>query len=243
MRIAISPSRADLLFLPILLIPLHPLLNHFKLLIINNQDQKRNTTMIKKLGVVLLMLALNVAPATAESMDFALTAGSSSLAGSINFRKPLYSGYMKTGIAGVYSDDDTTEYQWGSVQLLVGSDTIAPGIWGEVGLKGIFGSAEEREYSGDIAVVAFTGSIGYIFPSSLVRIPIELSGGLSYAPDPLAFMDTSTYSEFTIGVGIHIVPQASIEVSYHVYGIEFDEGPGQWDLDDNAVRFGVTMRF
>lgn len=199
--------------------------------------------MLRKLGVALLILILTAAPVAAESMDFELTAGSSSVAGSVNFRKPLYSGYMKTGISAVYSDDDSTEYQWGAIQLLVGSETIAPGVWGEVGLKAIFGSAEERGHSGDIAVVAFTGNLGYVFPSYLVPIPIELFGGLTYAPEPLAFLDTSTYSEFTIGVGIHLIQQASIEVSYHAYGIEFDEGPGKWDLDDNAVRFGITMRF
>ena len=199
--------------------------------------------MLKKLGFALLILTLSAAPVAAESMDFELKAGSSSVAGSINYRKPLYDGYMKTGISGVYSDDDATEYQWGAIHLLVGNDTLAPGLWGEVGFKGIFGSAEERGYSGDIAVVAFTGNLGYVFPSYLIPVPLEVFGGLTFAPDPLAFMDASTYSEFTIGVGVHLIQQASIEISYHAYGIEFDEGPGQWDLDDNAVRFGITMRF
>lgn len=179
----------------------------------------------------------------AQSMDFDLKAGSSSVAGGASYLKPLNSGYMKLGISGVYSDDDTTSYQWGSLHLLVGSDTLSPGLQAEVGLKGIFGSAEERSHSGDIGVLAFTGRLGYIFPRRIIPIPLEVFGGLSYAPDPLSYMDTESYMELMLGIGIRIIDQASLEISFHQYDIDMEEGPGSWELDDSEVRFGISMRF
>jgi hypothetical protein len=237
-----------LLFNPILLTPGNYIYNSFNLFnIINLRQtiQKRNTPMFKKLMTTLLtlMLILSAETAAAESMDFELQAGSSSVAGSVDYRRPLYDGYMKMGISGLHSDSDSTEYHWGALQLLVGSDTLAPGFWAEVGFKGIFGSVEEDAYSGDIAVLGFSGNVGYTFPSYRIPIPVELFGGVTYAPDPLAFMDTSMFTEITFGIDMRLIQQASIELSYHIYNIDLDEGPGRWNFDDNALRFGIVMRF
>lgn len=190
---------------------------------------------------IIMLLSVNVS--MAQSMDFELKAGSSSVAGSASLVKPLYSGYLKVGVSGVYSDDDTTSYQWGGVHLLVGSNTLSPGLQAEVGLKGIFGSAEERSYSGDIGALAFTGRIGYLFPRRAIPIPLEVFGGLSYAPKPLSFMDTESYMDLVLGIGIRIIDQASLEISFHQYDIDMEEGPGSWELDDSEVRFGISMRF
>jgi hypothetical protein len=191
-------------------------------------------------GIIALV---GVKASAAQSMDFELKAGSSSIAGGASFIRPAGSGFMKFGISGVYSDDDSTSYQWGAVQLLVGSDTLSPGLRAEVGLKGVFGSAEERNFSGDIGAIAFTGRLGYLFPRRLMPLPLELFGGLSYAPGPLSFMDADSFSEITLGFGIRIIEQASLELSYHAYNIEMDDSPSDWDLDDSAIRFGLTMRF
>jgi hypothetical protein len=152
----------------------------------------------------------------------------------------LTSGYLKYGITGVYNDDDDADYQWGTFQVLVGSDTLTPGLWAEVGLKALYGSAEEGLYSGDIGAVAFTGRMGYLLP---LQFPVEVFGGLSYAPGPLSFLDSESFSEITIGIGLRIIQNAGIEISYHAYNVEMEEGPGSWEFDDSAVRFGISMHF
>lgn len=189
-------------------------------------------------AVALLLICTSLV--YAQSLDFELKAGSSSVAGGISYKSPLSGGYMKYGISGVYSDDNDTDYQWGIFQVLVGSDTMSPGLWAEVGLKALYGSAEEGIYSGDIGAVVFTGRLGYLLP---LKLPVELFGGLSYAPKPLSFLDAESFSEITVGVGLRIIQQASIEISYHLYNIEMAGRPGSWEFDDNAVRFGISMRF
>jgi hypothetical protein len=205
----------------------------------NNRREEKMRTM-KVLVWAAIALLVCTGPVWAQSMDFELNAGSSSLAGGIFYERALSSGYMKYGISGVYSDDDDTDYQWGAFQVLVGSDTLTPGLRAEVGFKALYGSAEDHIYSGDIGAIAFTGRVGYLLTTPL---PLELFGGLSYAPGPLTFLDADAYSELTLGIGLRLIQQASIEISYHAYNVDMDEGPGSWNLDENAVRFGIRMSF
>ena len=199
--------------------------------------------MMRKSGYFLIVWLFLGGTCLAQPIELDLYAGNSSLSGGITYRKPLETGYLKLGLSGVYTDDGNTEYQWGAFQLMVGNDSIANGFRAEVGLKGIFGSGEEDHHSGDIGALAFAGGVGYTFPKRLVPIPLEVFGGIAYAPEPLSFMDTETYSEVYAGAGIQIVPNATLRVSYHIYDIEMDEGGREWNLDDNAIRIGVQLRF
>lgn len=190
----------------------------------------------------IIMLACTNA-SMAQSMEFGLAAGPSSVSGSVSHIRLLYNGYMKIGAFGINGDDDSASYQWGGVHLLVGSDTLSQGLKAEVGLKALFGSAEDNSHDGDIGALAFTGRLGYAFPRQRIAIPLEVFGGLSYTPGPLSYMDTESYIEMVVGIGLRIIDQASLEMSFHQYNIDMEEGPGSWELEDSQVRFGMTIRF
>ncbi len=175
----------------------------------------------------------------AQSMDFELSAGDTSVAADVGYRKPLPSGYMKVGLSGVYTDDDSMEYHWGGIKLLVGNDYLQPGLSAEIGVKALLGSAEENWFSGDIGLLAFTGRADYIFPRYMIPVPLQVFGGLSYAPDPLTFIDAERFLEFELGVGLHVMQNASVMLSLHSYDIDFDE----WSLDDEVVRLSLVMYF
>ena len=198
---------------------------------------------MKRLMAAFLFLAIMVGPACAQSTDVELMAGPSSILGGATHRSLLSSGYMKVGVSGVFTDDDDTEYQLGNVRFVVGNDTLSPGLSIEAGLQGIFGTAEEDHNSGDVAAAAFTGRVGYFFPQRLVPIPVEVFGGFTYSPGPLAFMDLEEYTEINLGVGVQIIPNATIQLTYTNYNMEMDEGHGDFTVDDSVVRLGLTMHF
>ena len=179
-----------------------------------------------------------------QSTEAELMAGTDSVAGGIAFRRPMYSGYTKIGFSGVYADDDDTKYQLGNARFVVGNDTLSQGLSIEAGLQGIFGSAEEDDNTGDVGAIAFTARVGYLFPRRLVPIPLEIFGGFTYAPEPLSFIDLDEYKEINLGVGVHIIPNASIQLSYHSYEMKMDEDDdGEWTVDDDSIRLGLVMRF
>lgn len=198
---------------------------------------------MKRLITAFLLWLAMVGYVSAQSTELELMAGTNSIAGGVAFRRPLSSGYMKFGVSGVITDDDDTEYQLGNVKFVVGNETLAPGLSIEAGLQGIFGTAEEHNNSGDVAAAAFTARVGYFFPKRLIPIPLEVFGGFTYSPGPLTFMDLEEYSEINLGVGVQIIPNASVQLTYHSYDMEINEGGRTFTVDDTALRLGLVMRF
>ncbi len=179
----------------------------------------------------------------ADGYGFHLNAGSTSLSGGFDYKKDLNTGYLRTGIGVVYTDDDDTEYQWVDLKFMVGSQTLAPGLTCEVGLDAIFGDAEENGLSGDVGAIAFAGRTAYLFPRRVMPLPLELFASLSYAPEMLSFRDTKRYIAYTMGIGFRIVENATLYLEYANYDIEMENAPVDWDFDDDVVRLGVSMRF
>lgn len=200
--------------------------------------------MIPRVMVLTLILGLAaVSPGWADSWEANLNAGTSSVYGGVHYKKDLQTGYMKAGLSGLYTDDDDLEYKWVQAKFAVGSDKLQPGLTMEVGLDGILGDAEENGFSGDVGAIPFTGYIGYTFPRRVMPLPLEVFGGLSYAPEVLSFRDTEDYLSYRFGVGLGVMQNASVRVEYQYYDIDFEQGPGPWNMDDGVFRVSLVMRF
>jgi hypothetical protein len=200
--------------------------------------------MVRKILVMVLVLGMTTAGLCwADSWEANLNAGNTSVLGGLHYKKDLPSGYMKTGLSGLYTDDDDLEYKWIQAKFAVGSDNIRRGLTMEVGVDGIFGDAEERGFSGDVGAIPFTGYIGYTFPRRVMPLPLEVFGGLSYAPEVLSFRDTENYLSYRFGVGVEVVPNASVRVEYQYYDMDMEEGPGTWNMDDSVIRASLALRF
>lgn len=201
--------------------------------------------MIRKPMAVILFLFLVFMSSLceAETWDMDLSAGPTSLTGGLHYMQYLDTGYLRAGGTGVYTDDDDTNYKWGSLDFTVGSDTLMPGLNVDVGLRGILGKAEDRHHSSDVGAVGFTGSAGYLFSRDVFPIPLEVFSGLTWAPDPLSFTDTDNYFEVNLGVGLRLIKNASIVASYSYYHLELESSPSDWSLDDNVFRAGLKLRF
>ncbi len=196
--------------------------------------------------VLVLILVLGMAAfglCQADSWEANLDAGATSVYGGVHYKRDIQSGYMKAGVSGLYTDDDDLEYKWLQAKFAVGSDNIQPGLNVEVGVDGLLGDAEEGIFSGDVGAIPFTGYVGYTFPRRVMPLPLEVFGGLSYAPEVLSFRDTDEYLSYHVGVGVGVTQNASVRVAYHYYDIDFDHGPRAWDMDDGVFRVSLMMRF
>ena len=193
--------------------------------------------------MVVLIWSLMVGLCAAQSLELSLDAGSKSLSAGAHYRYDLYNGYLKAGLVGIYTDDGGTEYKWGALRVVAGNDTILEGLTCEVGVKGLLGDAENASHSGDVGAMGFTIHAGYTFPKKLIPIPIEVFSDLTYAPDLLSFQDTEKYLEGSIGVGVHIIKNASLTLTYTAYDVDMENGPGDWSLDEEVLRAGIVMRF
>jgi hypothetical protein len=180
----------------------------------------------------------------AGGKEFALTVSGHSIRGDFQAVNDMADGFWKAGLSGIYTEDDETEYKWGEVGFIVGSDAFHPGLTCEVGMKGLIGKAEEGPFSGDVGTIAFTGKIAYDFAQQMT-IPgsFELFLGLDYANEILSFMDTEDYMALHFGIEIPLFEHAAVVVEFSDYDMDMSSGPGEWDLDDDRFRLGLMLRF
>lgn len=182
-------------------------------------------------------------PAMAQSWETFLDAGTTSISGGVHYKKQVTNGFMKFGGTGLYADDDDIAYKWGTVDFLVGSDALVQGLTVEAGVRGILGDAEENGRSGDVGAVAFAGQVNYRFPRRLIPLPLEVFGGLAYAPEINCFRDSDDFLSINLGLGYRIIPNAAIIVDFTAYDLDMESGPGKWTLDDEVFRVGIVMHF
>ena len=180
---------------------------------------------------------------SAEEWEIDLSAGSKSVTAGVHDKSYLDSGYLRIGGSGLYSDDDELEYKWVSLDLMVGSDTLSPGLFCEVGLRGIGGTVDEVPRSGDVGLIGFAFSAGYLFAKETTIIPLEVFSNLTWSPDPLAFLDTEEFLEFNLGLGVRIIKNASVIATYSNYHVQMNSGQDDWISSDDAFRLGVVLRF
>jgi hypothetical protein len=51
------------------------------------------------------------------------------------------------------------------------------------------------------------------------------------------------YQEIKAGIGVYIVDNAAIVLSYQYYDISMDNDPGEWKMKDGVVSIGLELTF
>jgi len=199
--------------------------------------------MKKILLLVMILCGFAVESGLAAGWDADLTVGSDSIEGGLHLKRDLANGFWRAGGSALYTDDDNTEYKWLEADFAVGSETLAPGMTCDVGVKGVVGEADDGGFSGDVGALAFAGRINYLFPRQNTPVPVEVFAGFAYAPEIMSFRDTEEYLAYHVGVGVRIVQNASIILKYNSYDVDFETRNIPWDLDDSNIRLGLVMRF
>jgi YfaZ precursor len=199
---------------------------------------------MKKLLIFIIAVFMIASESTAaDSYLFQLSAGSSSIDASLDAKRYLDSGYLITGIGFIDVNNDDEEYTIAKVKLTVGSETLYPGLRCDLGFKGLIGSVEEDPDEGDIGGIGFFGSVAYILSERISPIPIEISASVCLAPGVLTLSDMDNYQEIKAGIGVYIVENAAIVLSYQYYDIRMDNDPPEWEMKDGVALIGLELTF
>jgi hypothetical protein len=71
----------------------------------------------------------------------------------------------------------------------------------------------------------------------------QVFAGVDYANDILAFQDAEEYVAFHIGLDVPIFEHASVTLVYSSRDMDMKSGPGNWTLEDDALRAGLKIQF
>jgi hypothetical protein len=195
---------------------------------------------MKKIFVhTVILLILGTGIVRAETFRAVLNASQSSIFAGVDAKRYVTEGYMKYGGNGIFVDTDTKKYGLLNIKLTVGSETLLENLVCEVGLKGVLGSAEERDDDGSIGAVAFSGVAAYKLPQSITPIPVQFSLELSGSPSVLTFLDSRNYFDVKTGIDVYIVENAALQLSYHYYSINMKN----WDFKDDRILLGIALEF
>jgi len=199
--------------------------------------------MTKRIVMVFLCWATLSGLSWAQSWEIDLSAGADSATGGVHYRQFVDTGFLKIGGTVLYHSDDDLTYRWGSFNFFAGSDTLAPGLTLEVGLRGIVGTGEKDRDSRDVGNVGFAVNGEYLFSPQFFPLPIEAFGMLTYAPEALSFQDSKDYWELTMGTGVRIGRYASVRLSYSAYNLLMEFGSRERTLSSDSLRLGLVLRF
>jgi hypothetical protein len=199
--------------------------------------------MKKIIAVVLFALIFLGSTVYAKSYRAELNAGSSSVNAGFDAKYYITNGYMLVGADGIYVDKDSKDYKLINAKLMVGSETLYPGLQCDLGFKAIFGTADVNDHDGDIAALAFAGRAAFTTPDTISPIPIEVWTEITGTPSPLSFMDLENYLELELGIGVYVVEQTRVSLSYRYYQLNMDEGGDGWQLDDGMFMLGLSIEF
>jgi hypothetical protein len=194
------------------------------------------------LCTTLLVLSTTIM-ANAESYRVELHAGGSSIHAGMDAKYYVNRGYLKIGGDLVYSDDDHETYTLGDARVLVGSETLYPGLEVELGFKGLVGQAEDHGDNGEVAGIGFMGAVAYKLPEYVSPIPIEVWTNMTGAPQPLSFADLENYFDFRTGVSFYIVESAAAVVSYRYHSLEMEENGEDFNIRDDTFTVGLQINF
>ena len=199
---------------------------------------------MKKLLIFIIAVFMIASESTAaDSYLFNLSAGKSSIYASLDAKRYIDSGYLITGVGFIDVNNDDENYSIAKVKLTVGNETLYPGLRCDLGFKVLIGSVEKDPDEGDIGAIGFFGSVAYILSERISPIPIEISASVCLAPGVLSLSDMDNYQEIKAGIGVYIVENAAIVLSYQYYDIHMDNDPGEWKMKDGVALIGLELTF
>jgi opacity protein-like surface antigen len=176
----------------------------------------------------------------AREYQFQLSAGNHYIDGDFNVRHPLDPGYLRTGFGGVSRNWDDKRYNLLHGTLGVGSESFVDGLRCDVGFRLLGGGVKVEPKSGTLAAIGFNVSAAYAIPDRLLRIPIDVFGELTWAPNALSFSNLYAYRDLSAGIQFRLIENASLNLGYKYRKFDMNGG---WSLSDGIPSLGVGIDF
>jgi len=196
--------------------------------------------MIKIIVPIVFITLIMSTSSFASTYDLEVNASCSALEARFNATLPLERGFLSTGIGAIYNDDD---YKIADMKLALGDGMLLPDLRFQLGLKGVLGSIEKDHTDGDLMAVGFLFSVKYSIPETISPIPIDISAGASFAPDPLCFLDSDKYLEVRTSLDFRVVKNGAIILGYRYIEVRLDDNHGHWDMSDATLFVGYQLRY
>jgi hypothetical protein len=196
--------------------------------------------MIKMTVQIVFITLIMSTSSFASTYDLELNASYSALEARFNATLPLERGFLSTGIGAIYNDDD---YKIADMKLALGDGILLPELRFKLGLKGVLGRLERDHTDSDLMAVGFLFSVKYSIPQTISPIPIDISAGASFAPDPLCFLDSDKYLEVRTNLDFCIGRNGAIILGYRYIAVRLDDNNGHWDMSDATLFVGYQLRY
>ena len=196
--------------------------------------------MKKIIGQIVFFTLIISSVAFANTYDLELNVGQSVLEARFNAALPLEENFLTTGVGVIYNDDD---YKIVDAKLALSGEAFLPELTFNLGFKGLLGNMEKGSKDGDLMAVGFLLSGKYTIPEIILPIPVDVSVGFTFAPDPLCFSDSDKYLEFRTSLDFYIIKSGAITLGYRYIKAHFDNNYGQWDMSDGTLFVGYRMMY
>jgi len=196
--------------------------------------------MKKIIGQIVFFTLIISSVSFANTYDLELNVGHSVLEARFNATLPLEQNFLTTGVGAIYNDDD---YKIVDAKLALNGEAFLPELTFNLGFKGLLGNMEKGYKEGDLMAVGFLLSGKYTIPEIILPIPVDVSVGFTFAPDPLCFSDSDKYLEFRTNLDFYIITSGAITLGYRYIKAHFDNNFGQWDMSDGTIFIGYRMLY
>ena len=196
--------------------------------------------MKKIIGQIVFFTLIISGVSFANTYDLELNVGHSVLEARFNATLPLEQNFLTTGVGVIYNDDD---YKIVDAKLALSGEAFLPELTFTLGFKGLLGNMEKGNKDGDLMAVGFLLAGKYAIPEIILPIPVDVSVGFTFAPDPLCFSDSEKYLEAKAGLDFHIIKSGIITLGYRYIKAHFDNNYGQWDMSDGTIFIGYRMLY
>jgi hypothetical protein len=196
--------------------------------------------MKKIIGQIVFFTLIISSVSFASTYDLEVNVGHSVLEARFNATLPLDEDFLTTGIGVIYNDDD---YKIVDVKLALRGEAFLPELTFNLGFKGVLGNMEKGYKDGDLMAVGFLLLGKYAIPEIILPIPVDVSVGFTFAPDPLCFSDSEKYLEVRTSLDFHIIKSGAITLGYRYIEAHFDNNYGQWEMSDGTLFVGYRMMY
>ena len=196
--------------------------------------------MKKIIGQIVFFTLIMTHVSFASTYDLEVNAGNSVVEARFNATLPLEQDFVTTGIGAVYNDD---EYTIGDITLAWGREVFVPELRFNLGVKGVLGDIETNDKDSDLVAIGLLFSGKYTIPETFLPLPLDISAGVCFAPDPACFSDSDTYLELRTSIGLGVVTNGAIILGYRYIKVRFDENQDQWEMSDGTIFVGYQIRY
>jgi hypothetical protein len=197
--------------------------------------------MKKIIAQIVFIALLTSTTAFAGIYDLEVNASRSDLEARYNATLPLDKGSFSTGLGAIYRDHN---YKIADVKLTVGKeDLFVPELRFDLGLKGVAGDVERDQKEGDLMAVGVLVSAKYPIPQTISPIPVGVSAGVSFAPEPFCFSDSKRYLELRASLDFRVVKNGEILLGYRYINARLHNDHGQWKISDAVLFVGYRLSY